>query len=114
MTKQGLLLSDDLIFTSKITGTANAHRLTIRVARSLTRFEECVKLSPITGIIVDLHFPGLDLSHLMSLIGNVPVTGYGSHVDVATLKAARAAGCTRVMPRSQFVEQLETQLAEWI
>ncbi|MGL6075340.1 MAG: response regulator [Fimbriiglobus sp.] len=114
MTRSGLLLSDDLIFTSKITGTAKAHGLTITTARTLARFEELrVEMSP-TGVIVDLHFPGLNIAELVASLPGIPVTGYGSHVDVNTLKAARAAGCTRVMPRSQFVAELETKLSEWV
>ena len=34
------------------------------------------------------------------------IIGYGSHVDTATLKAARDAGCDVVLPRSKFVEEL--------
>jgi hypothetical protein len=43
-----------------------------------------------------------------------PVIAYGSHVDTATLKAARAAGCNQVLTRSQFVEDLPRKLPEWM
>jgi hypothetical protein len=41
------------------------------------------------------------------------VVAYGSHVDAAGLRAARAAGCDIVLPRSQFVEELPGKLKEW-
>ena len=39
----------------------------------------------------------------------VRVIGFGSHVDVARLKAARAAGCDEVLPRSAFFEGLDAK-----
>jgi hypothetical protein len=41
-----------------------------------------------------------------------PVLAFGSHVDAAALRAARAAGADRVVPRSQFESALETLLQE--
>ena len=42
------------------------------------------------------------------------VVAFGSHVDAERLRAARAAGCDRVLPRSKFVEELETDIAKWL
>ena len=42
------------------------------------------------------------------------VVGYGSHVDAATLHAARVAGCDPVLPRSKFVEELPGALPGWL
>jgi hypothetical protein len=50
-------------------------------------------------VVVDLGRPGV-LDAIGSLVG--PVIGFGSHVDDALLDAARAAGCTLVLPRSRF------------
>jgi hypothetical protein len=38
---------------------------------------------------------------------------YGSHVDTESLRAARAAGCDRVLPRSKFIEELPSALPDW-
>jgi hypothetical protein len=45
--------------------------------------------------------------------GGLPdrVIGFGSHVDRDLLDAARRAGCTEVMPRSQFFGRLNQVLA---
>ena len=42
------------------------------------------------------------------------VVAYGSHVDTASLQAARTAGCDPVLPRSKFVKELELGLKEWL
>ncbi len=109
-----LVLCDDLIFSSKVTATARSHGLTAAVAR--TPDAAVAKVPPTGCVLVDLHLPGLDLPAFLADLrasSTATVIGFGSHVDVDTLKAARAAGCDRVMPRSQFVKELETGLTEW-
>lgn len=115
----GILLSDDLIDTSRITGEARAQGVSLKSARSLEQLHElCLKESP-TCVIVNLHHPGLDVSPLLDLMRHelspMPrVIGFGSHVDAERLKAARAAGCDLVLPRSAFFEQLSGLLKEFV
>ena len=116
---QGLLLCDDLIFTSRITGTARALGLTISPARSPEALLGLARQHPPRCVLVDLHHPGLALPELMRQLAQVcpampRVVGYGSHVDTAALKAARAAGCDPVLPRSKFIEDLPTALPGWL
>ncbi len=110
-----LIVCDDLMFTSKVTATARAHGLTAAVAR--TPADAARKAAGVGCVIVDLHLPGLDVPALLGELraagSRAAVIGFGSHVDVETLKAARAAGCDRVLPRSQFVRELEAKLPEW-
>jgi|SRR6516162_2821335 CheY-like chemotaxis protein len=111
----GYLLSDDLIFTSRVTGTARDLGLEVRKARSPKQLVDLVGQQAPACVLVDLHNPGLAVA---DLLGALPtprpfVVGYGSHVDTATLKAARDAGCDLVLPRSKFVEDLPTQLPAW-
>ncbi len=115
----GLMLCDDLIFASKVTGTARATGLTVSVARSLPRLAELLAESAPVGVLLDLHHDGLDLPALLaSLRERCPtmprVTAFGSHVDATRLKAAREAGCDLVLPRSQFVKLLEAELPVWL
>ena len=119
MTPAGLMLCDDLIFASKVTGTARAAGLTVAVARSLPRFAELLAESAPAGVLLDLHHDGLDLPALLASLRErcpaVPrVTAFGSHVDAGRLKAAREAGCDLVLPRSQFVKLLEADLPVWL
>jgi CheY-like chemotaxis protein len=116
---QGLLLSDDLIFTSRITGTARDLGLTVRAARTPEALLALARQSPPRCVLLDLHHPGLVLAdflrHLAEACPTMPrVVGYGSHVDTATLRAAREAGCDPVWPRSKFVEELAQALPGWM
>jgi hypothetical protein len=53
-------------------------------------------------VAVDLGRPGvLDVLPAVVATG-ARVVAFGSHVDRETLDAARAAGCTEVLPRSRF------------
>ena len=115
----GLLLSDDLIFTSRVAGTARAAGLTVKAARSVDALEALARQQTSTCVLVDLANPGLAVPELLARLraacAHMPrVVAYGSHVDAAGLRAARAAGCDIVLPRSAFVEQLPLELAAWM
>lgn len=115
----GILLSDDLMFASRITGTARSLGLTIKPARSVAMLEDRAREETPRLVILDLANPGLSvpdlLTHLRETCSPMPrIVAYGSHVDAAGLKAARDAGCDIVLPRSAFVEQLPLRLQEWM
>lgn len=115
----GLMLCDDLIFFSRVAGTARASGLVVKQARTPTALLDLARKEPPGGVILDLQAEGLDLSALLAgLRAACPVmpttVAFGSHVEAETLRAARAAGCDRVLPRSKFVEELETDLAKWL
>lgn len=113
----GLLLSDDLIFTSRIVATARAHGLVVIAAKTVDAMLAKAKDAPPAGVILDLHNPTLDVPALLAelnSLGSPKVVAYGSHVDAERLKAARAAGCDLVLPRSAFVEKLENDLPGWL
>lgn len=119
MIPHGLVLSDDLIFFSRIAGAARATGLTVRQARTAGDLLALAQQTPPAGIILDLQNEGLDLPALLAgLRAACPrmprVIAYGSHVQADVLRAARQAGCDRVMPRSQFAEELEPKIAEWL
>jgi CheY-like chemotaxis protein len=113
-----LLLSDDLIFTSRVAGTGRDLGFSIRVAKTADSLLEIARETPPACAIVDLSNPGLKISKFVAALKQLSpapnIVAYGSHVDTATLKAAREAGCDLVMPRSQFVELLSKNLASWM
>ena len=114
----GLMLCDDLIFFSRVSGTAKAHGLVVRQARNSATLLELAKREPPGGVILDLQNDGLDLPPLLAGLREAcpampNVIAFGSHVEAETLRAARTAGCDKVMPRSQFVGLLEAELKEW-
>jgi CheY-like chemotaxis protein len=115
----GLLLSDDFLWISRITGTAQALGLQITAVRTMAQLEQRAREEPPRCVILDL-----DLSHLVPgevvqrLEAICPIrprfTAFGSHVEVASLRAARAAGCDPVLPRSKMAEELPALLKEWL
>lgn len=114
----GLLLSDDLIFTSRITGTARSLGLVVRPARSAEALLHLARQETPRCVLVDLANPGLVLLELIRQLGEAcrplpRLVAYGSHVDTATLRGAREAGCEPVWPRSKFVEELASSLPGW-
>lgn len=115
----GLVLSDDLIFFSRIAGAARAAGLVVRQAKAASDLLTLARLAGPSGVILDLQNPGLDLPALLSGLREVcpampRVIAYGSHVQAEALRAARQAGCDRVMPRSQFAKELEAHVEEWL
>ena len=115
----GLLLSDDLIFASRITFTARDLGLVVRQARSPEALVALAREQTPGGVLIDLANPGLDLPDLLRRLAEVcapmpRVMASGSHVKTETLRAARAAGCRPVLPRSKFVEDLPKELPIWL
>jgi CheY-like chemotaxis protein len=116
MNPLGILLSDDLIFASRITGTARAQGLEMKTARTVEQVRQMASAGPPACVIVDLHHPGLDLAALVREIKNAEpctIVGFGSHVAATLLQEARVAGCDVVLPRSKFVEELAEALPKW-
>jgi CheY-like chemotaxis protein len=105
------LLSRDLIFTSKITGTARALGYHVSVAGNATEASALMEQFRPRVVFVDL--AAGDLVGTGALLSYQKLTGagtsfiaFGSHVDSETLARAQAAGCTEVMPRSKFSANL--------
>jgi CheY-like chemotaxis protein len=115
----GFLLSDDMLFTSRITGTGRDLHVPIKPAPSAAALYALARQETPCCVIVDLANPGLVIAdfvqQLRTLCSPMPrIVAYGSHVDTATLRAARQAGCDPVWPRSKFVEELPHALPGWM
>jgi CheY-like chemotaxis protein len=115
----GILLSDDLIFTSRVTGEARAVGCVVKPARSVEVLLAQARQQPPACVLLDLANPGLSVPDLLRQLRELGtplprVVAYGSHVDAAGLRAAREAGCDLVLPRSKFVEELPVKLLEWL
>jgi len=107
----GLLLSRDLIFTSKITGTAAALGHRVIVAGNVAFASAILGAWTPKVVLVDLGAGDLVASPAILRYREIappgtPFLAFGSHVDVAALAVAAAAGCDPVMPRSRFTKEL--------
>lgn len=115
MSESVALVCADLLFTSKIVGTAQQLGISIQVYRTAADVR-CGTTAP-AMVIVDLASPVATTSDDLRLLRNrLPATtrllAYGSHVEVERLRAARAAGCDPVLARSEFSKNLPTILRD--
>lgn len=114
----GLILSDDLLFASKVTTTGRAKGGQFLRCGTLPEFLLKLKSEQPSCLIVDLQHPGLNCLTLVAeaqqLATKPTLVGYGSHVDKQSLQAAKQAGFDVVMPRSQFTERIESDMASWL
>ena len=107
-----LALVDDLMFSSKIRSAATQAGSTVTFARSSQNALAEMRKSVPALVIFDLNNPRTDpLGTLAAMksdqaLAGIPTVGYVSHVDTATIEAAKRAGVTEVMPRSAFTERL--------
>lgn len=116
--KTVMILSDDLMFGSRISGEARAAGFGTRTCKTVDKLLELAPGLSVAGAVVDLGVAGADqlkrlVDGLRSISGNVPIMGYGSHVDAKLLGDARQAGYAPVLPRSRFVEELGGILVAW-
>jgi CheY-like chemotaxis protein len=117
-TPTGYVLSDDLMWISRITGTGRALGISLQSARSLEQLIEKVQSAAPRCIILDLGTGDLNPQAVVERIGAMTTprprfTAFGSHIDVAGLQAARDAGCDPVLPRSKMSDQLAELLQDW-
>lgn len=117
MSIQVIAVVDDLFFASKIRGTGEQAGVKVTFARSADGLLEIARRDPIGVIIVDLHTQKIDPIALAATLKgdeqlrSIPLIGFFSHVQVELQRAATAAGYDRVMPRSAFVNNLNTILS---
>ncbi|WP_169980952.1 response regulator [Tautonia rosea] len=106
----GILLCQDLIFTSKITGTARELGYRVLVAGTDPLAQSMLEQWRPKVVLVDLshpHFAKPDvLLAYRKIVPTARFLAFGSHVDVKSLSAARDVGCDPVLPRSKFTAEL--------
>jgi DNA-binding NarL/FixJ family response regulator len=112
---QVLALVDDLFFQAKILETAKHLGITVRTCNTGDALlAEIAKEKP-KLVIVDLNARGAPLQAIERACATAPelrLIAFLSHVQTELAQQARAAGCTQVMPRSQFTRDLATILAQ--
>ena len=116
--RRGVLLTHDLIFSTKVTSTARALGLEVTAAADLVRAAELCRDQRPGCVFIDLGVPNLNITaavaQLRSAAGAVPTVAYGSHVDKARLDVACAAGCDEMLPRSRFSAELPALLRRYL
>jgi CheY-like chemotaxis protein len=114
--RPALLVSRDLFFTSKVTGTAEMLGFEVQVVGDAQTAALRIVAEPYACVFLDLADPGLDVAEFFARLpadGRPPVVAFGSHVATARLQAARDAGCDDVLPRSRFSASLPELLRQY-
>jgi len=108
-----LAIVDDMIFRGKMEAAAKQLGTTLTVAADAE-----AALRPGQGwsrVLIDLNLSGGDVIAMIRSLRqahpDVPVIGYCSHVQQDLKTQALEAGCTTVLPRSAFVQQLPQLLS---
>ncbi|MDB5336285.1 MAG: hypothetical protein JWN70_1904 [Planctomycetaceae bacterium] len=112
----GLLICQDLLFISKVTGIAGSLGYQIETANLKQGFIKAA-VGGYACIIFDLSlqpFAVADLTRTLRDTPPTPVIAFGAHVDTKRLAEARAAGCREVLPRSQFNMQMPEILTRYL
>ena len=110
----GLLLTRDLMFTSKVTGTASVLGWRVETVSSLEGLAQRVSEATPRVVFVDLNCTDFEPAGVMNVLKQSRpscVIAFGSHVDETRLAQARDAGCDEVMPRSKFSATLPQLLS---
>ncbi len=114
----GLLLSRDLIFTTKLKGTAEALQYRLLVAGSQSQAISLIETWHPQVVFIDL--TAGELAAPTAVIAYQKLTGpdvwfvaFGPHVDADVLAAAKSAGCQVVMPRSKFSAELPELMRQY-
>jgi PleD family two-component response regulator len=103
---------DDLIFSIKVRTAAKALNADVHFERSADALLTTVREKRPSLVVFDLNSQRLrPLEAIAAMkqdsdLRQIRTLGYVSHVDTATIDAARAAGADQVMARSAFVAQL--------
>jgi CheY-like chemotaxis protein len=103
---------DDLIFSIKVSTAAKSLNADVYFERSGDKLLETIREKQPSLVIFDLNSARLrPLDALAALkrdqaLRSIRTLGYVSHVDTATIEAARAVGIDQVLARSAFVNQL--------
>jgi len=110
---QVLALLDDLFFQAKMLETAKHVGVDLRAcATPDALLGEVAKEAP-KLVVVDLNArnnPLAAIERMQATARNVPIVAFVSHVQADLAARASAAGCSVVMPRSQFTRELATIL----
>lgn len=106
-------LMDDLFFQMKVAETAKQLGLELKVATNGDALQGLLEPAP-KLVIVDLNArsqPIAAIERLRAVQKDLRVVGFLSHVQRELAEQAQAAGCSEVMPRSAFTQNLAAILS---
>ena len=112
MNRRVIAAVSDMLFASKIRGTAEHLNVSVDFARTEAGLFDYAKTEVPSLIILDLHDTRLDPFALAARLKSderlraVPIVAFFSHVETELRRKALAAGVEHVLPRSVFTQRL--------
>ena len=110
-----IAIVSDLIFASRITGTAEKVGADCRIINDPSDLQDVLESENPGTVLVDMHCDGLSpeeaIRTVKSHCPSARVVAFFSHVQTEFMERARAAGADGVWPRSAFVQRLTELLA---
>jgi DNA-binding NarL/FixJ family response regulator len=108
-----LAIVDDLLFRGKLEAAAAQLRVPLTIAADASSVPR--NGQPWSRVLIDLNLSRGDplamIRDLRAAHPGIPVVGYCSHVQQDLQQQAIEAGCTTVLARSAFVQQLPELLS---
>lgn len=110
------LVTRDLLFLSKVTGTGMAVGVPVSVCHTLDELRTSLHEPHCVAVLLDLSGPVTpdQVKSCLPPTRHVTTLAFGPHVDTNALANATAAGFDRVLPRSQFSAQLPAILQGFV
>ena len=109
-----LLLTSDLLFSSRVAGAAGRVGVQLQTvsAADLDRIGQLLDDGAVQLVIIDLDATDLSLSTILDKLSERPtprptIVAYGAHVRRQRLAEAREAGCDEVLTRGQFDAEMD-------
>jgi CheY-like chemotaxis protein len=100
----------DMIFASRITGTAEHAGVKCGVVRSIDALGVALEAGGVDMVLVDMHCDGVEVDEAIRMVKSgcpdVRVVAFYSHVQAEMAERASEAGADDVWPRSAFVQRL--------
>lgn len=108
-----LVVIPDLMFQSRVCEQAGALGYKVEIADREEAAAAGIHASP-DLLVLDLNAAGIGAGQVIEAAKekDIPILAFGRHTETDVLRAAREAGCDRVVVRSTFVEELPQLLRE--
>jgi CheY-like chemotaxis protein len=109
---------DDLMFLSRIRDAAQGAGMQVQSAREPAALVEICRMHRPAIVFVDLdstRLPALEAVAALRAepdLADLPVVGFLGHTEKDLAEAAQAAGCTRVLTRGAFVNELRSLILQ--
>ena len=101
-----VLVCRDLLFVSKVDGAARAAGTTVKTVGSCKAAAAWAGAVRVAVVDLGLKPAAGEIAALRAACPGAKIVCFGSHVDVAALRAARAEGADEALPNSAFVQRL--------